>query len=183
MNFIQLIGSTDFELCTLAVATLCALTDFTLKKIKSVPVPLSNFVPIVIALLGTVIAELVACGKVDFSERLFYTAITAYSFGTVTSVCIRKLLRGEHAGDALSALVQGIAENICKEGSNAAYSKIAALLNAALQNESASGKDETLKQSVFTVLSSVKKDGVTVNEVSAVAELILQSAKQLKKEK
>ncbi|MBP5467559.1 MAG: hypothetical protein J6Y43_08380 [Clostridia bacterium] len=181
MNFIQFVGSEDFGVPAVIVALAVASTEFTLKKIKGVPDFVANWLPLFIAFFGTVLSELICKGRTDFSETLFYAAITSYSLGTVASVFARKILRGEAPSDALFALVQGIAEGVLKDGADAAISEIVAILSGV--TETSGENDERLKQNVVSVLSSVKKDGVTLDEISAVAELILLSAKQFGKEK
>lgn len=180
MNFIQFIGSEDFGLRAIIVAAIVAIAELVLKKIKGVPAFIANYLPLIIAIVLTAVSEFICKGRIEFSETLFYAAITAYSLGTVVAVSVRKLLRGENPSDALFALVQGIAEGILKDGADAAISEIVAILSGA---ENGSENDERVKQDVVSVLSSVKKDGVTLNEISAVAELILLSAKQFVKEK
>jgi|GEM_PF-3610604 len=181
MNFIQFVGSEDFGLRAVIVAAIVAAAEFALKKIKGVPDLIANYLPLFIAFFGTVLSELVYKGSIDFSETLFYAAITSYSLGTLVSVSLRKILRGEAKGDALFALVQGIAEGILQDDADAALGKIVAILSDVTEQNGEN--DERLKQNVVSVLNSVKKDGVTLDEISAVAELILLSAKQFGKEK
>ena len=181
MNFIQFIVSEDFGLRAGIVAAAVAVAEFVLKKIKGIPDFIANYLPLFIAFSGTAVSELIYKGQLEVSETLFYAAITSYSLGTVASVFARKMLRGENMGDALFALVQGIAEGVLKDGADAAISEIVAILSGV--TEQIGENDERVKQNVVSVLSSVKKDGVTLNEISAAAELILLSAKQFKKEK
>lgn len=181
MNFIQFIGSENFGLRTAIIAAAVAIADFALKKIKGVPNPAANYSPLIIALLGTGVTELIADGKIGFSETVFYEAITSYSLGTVISVTVRKILRGEKPSDALFALVQGIAEGVLKDGADAAIYEIVAILSGTTEENDKN--DERVKQKVVSVLDTVKKDGVSLNEIARVAETILLSAKQFKKEK
>lgn len=180
MNFIQFIVSEDFGLCAIIVAAIVAGTELVLKKIKGVPAFVANYLPLILAIVLTAVTELILKGQIEFSETLFYAAVTAYSLGTVVAVSARKILRGENPSNALFALVQGIAEGVLKDGADAALKEIVTILSGA---GNGGENDERVKQNVVSVLSSVKKDGVTLNEISAVAELILLSAKQLKKEK
>ena len=181
MNFIQFIGWEDFGLRAVIVAATVAIAELVIKKIKGIPDFIANYLPLFIAFSGTVLSELIYKGSIGFSETLFYAAITSYSLGTLVSVTLRKILRGEKPNDALFALVQGIAEGVLKDDADGALKKIVALLSGATKQNGEN--DEGIKQNVVSVLSSVKKDGVTLKEISAVAELILLSAKQFKKEK
>ena len=182
MNFIQFIGTENFGLHAIVVAAAVAVTDFVLKKIKGVPDAVANYVPLIVAVLGTAIAELIADGKIAFSETVLCTTITSYSLGTLVSVFARKILHGENVGDALLTLVKSIVEGVLKDGADAAalHEIVAILSDFTKQNDKNYAQ---IKSKVVSVLETVKKDGVSLQEINDVAEIILLSAKQFKKEK
>lgn len=181
MNFIQFIGTEDFGISALVLAVAVGITDFALKKIKGVPDYIANYLPLIVALLGTGVAEIIADGHITFSETAFYTAITSYSVGTLISVFARKTLRGENTGDALFALVQCVSAGVLKDGAEATLHEIVAILSDLIEQNDKN--DELIKDKVVSVLEAVKKDGVSPREITDVAEIILLSAKRLKKEK
>lgn len=179
MNVINLISVYGFGVKVAISSAIVAAAEILLKKFgKKLPNFIVNYLSLFIAFAAEFVGNLIACGSADFSEELLYGGIMAYSFGTLAQVWITKLISGENAEDELFLLVKKLAEHLCRKNSASELSVIAKLL----QNV-ASIDEETLKANVIDLLKTRAKNGVSQTEIAATAELILQSAKQLKKEK
>ena len=109
---------------------------------------------------------------------MLYGGLMAYSFGTVISVGIRKLISGETPENALLMLVSGVAENICVKNADAEYSEIVNILN----NLSEIDRKEA-KKGITALLKKAAKENVSDAEILAAAEIILLSAQNVIKEK
>ncbi len=176
--FIRFIGSGEFGLATVIIAVIVACVETVLNKIGKLPRWLENFLPLFVAVMGTILSDVIISGRAELKEDVLYGGIMAYSLGTILSVSVRKILRGEKADDALFSLVEGIAERVCRENSETELYKITDILESTLFSDPASAKNN-----VIAVLNVIKKDGVSSAEIAAVAEIILLSAQKLKKEK
>lgn len=178
MNVIRFIG---FEGLTIQVALIAAIVfaaETALKKFSArVPNLIANWLPLLVSLILTALVNLIS-GDCVFCENTLYEALLSYSFGTIAAVALSKIIRGEVPQDAFFMLIQGITEGILKENSAAEMAEIA----KALKNSENTNTDD-LKERIVLVLKKAAKDGVSQSEIAAIAELILQSAKTLKKEK
>ena len=179
MNLLQYIGLEGLGVKITVVSVIVAVSDFVLKKFGAkIPKFIVNYAPLVIAVIGTVVAELISSGKFKFDKEMFYGALVAYSFGTVISVAIRKLLRGETPDNPLLMLVSGVAENICVKNAGAEYSEIVNILNNLANIDRNSAKND-----ITALLKKAAKEDVSDAEILAAAEIILLSAQNLIKEK
>lgn len=178
MNVVRFIG---FEGLTVSVAVIAAIVfaaEIALKQLNGrIPHFIANWLPLFLAAICTLLKNLIT-GEKAFSENTVYCALFSYSLGTIAAVSLKSVLRGEVPEDAFLMLVKGIAEDVLKENSAAEMAEIA----DALKNAAASDTDG-LRELILSVLKKAAKDGVSQREIAAIAELILQSAKQLKKEK
>ena len=181
MNVIQYFGpfGNGLEIKVAAVAAIVAIADALFKIFGGrIPKFIVNYMPIIIAMAGAAIAELIASGKFSISKEIFYSGLMAYSVGTVVSVGIRKLIRGEKTENSLLMLVQGIAENICVQNAGAEYAEIVNILKTLAQTDRSGAKSDITAQ-----LKKVAKENVSDAEILAAAEIILLSAQNLIKEK
>lgn len=176
--FIRFIGSGEFGLTTAIIAVIVACVETVLMKFGKLPKWIENSLPLFIAVIGTVVSDVILNGRAELTEDVFYGGLMAYSLGTILSVSVRKILRGEKADDALFSLVEGITERVCRENSEAELLKITDILRSV-----ATGDPVSAKTDIVAVLDGIKKDGVSSAEIAAVAEIILLSAQKLKKEK
>lgn len=178
MNFIHLIESEEFGVSIAIIAVIVAVTETLLKKFKNTPQFLVNYLPLLVALIGTIVKDIILSGRVVVTEDVLYVGLMSYSLGTILSVSVQKILSGEKADDALFMLVKGITERICRENSKAEINKIVGIVLNAKDENTVSVVNE-----IVAVLDGVKKDDVSLSEITAVAESILLSAQKLKKEK
>ena len=174
--FIRFIESDEFGISVAIISVIVAATELALKKIGKIPQTVANYLPLIIAAVCSVAKDLILSGKATFNQDLLYGALTAYSIGTVISVSISKLIRGEKADDALLALINSLAKRVCRENSQSEFAKIAEILSLANDFDS-------VKNQVIALLESVKKEDVKDEDITTVAETILLSAQKLKKEK
>ncbi|GEM_PF-4456712 len=178
MNVINFISIHVFEFKVVISAIVVAAAEILLKKFgEKLPNFIVNYLSLFIAFAAEFFGDLIVSGSPCFTEELLYGALLAYSFGTFVQVWIIKLLRGENADNELFLLVKSITENLCGENSATEISAIAKLLK-----DVASADEEVLKERIVALLKKRAKDGVSETAITSVAELILQSAKQLKKE-
>ena len=178
MNFIQFMGLEGFGVQIAVVAAVVAVTEILLGRIKSVPDYIVNYLPLLVAAVGTVILGLILKEEFVFSEELFYESVLSYSAGSVVYVTVKKILRGEKPNDAVLTLVIGIAESICRENARTELKKIAQIVKDCADPESSSVKSE-----IISLLKSVAKDGVTKAEITDIAQAILLSAQKIGKAK
>lgn len=178
MNFIRFIGPDGFGVQIAAVAALVVATEILLYRIKNVPAWVANYLPLCLAAVGTIVGDLILSGEIVFSEDLFYEGVIAYSLGSVLFVSVRKILRGENPEDALFTLVKSIAKGVCTDDAERATAKIAEIIKNLGSIDFAAAKDE-----IVSVLKTVANDGVPKTRIADIAEAILQSAKNFKKEK
>lgn len=176
MNVINLISIQGFGLKVAISASIVAATEILFKKFgEKVPNFIVNYVSLFIAFAAEFVGNLVS-GNACLSEELLYGALLAYSFGTLAKVWIMKLLQGENVRDELFLLVKSITENLCVDSATD-ISAIAELLR-----NICSADEDALKERIIVLLKRGAKEGVSETAIKSVAELILQSAKQLKKE-
>lgn len=179
MEILRLLEPNGLGVKIAVLAAIVAATDFTLKKFGAkIPRFVVNYSPLVVAVLGSVIAELITSGKLQLTKDVFYGGFAAYSVGTVISVAVRKLLRGESDDNVLLTLVTSIAKNICANGSGADCSEIVRILSDLTEKDT-----EETKVRIITILKKAAKENVSDAEILATAEMILLSAQNLKKEK
>ena len=179
MKFLQLIGLDGLGLKVAVIAIAVAITDALLKKFsKRVPRFIVNYLPLLMAAVGVIIAELIVNKSAELAEESFYEALMAYSFGTVISVAVRKILRGENVDDALLMLVQGVAENLCGENAGEEFMEIVKILTDFNETD-----DAFISLEIASILKKAAKDGVSDADINAAAEIILLSAKNFIKEK
>lgn len=179
MNLLQFIGLEKLGLKITVISAIVAASDFLLKKFGGkLPRFIVNYSPLAVAVIGTIIAELIESGQFKLGKEIFYGGVMAYSFGTVISVGVRKLINGETPENALLMLVSGVAENICVKNAGAEYSEIVNILN----NLAAIDRTEA-KNSITALLKKAAKENVSDAEILAAAEIILLSAQNIIKEK
>ena len=153
-----------------------ATTEILLKKFGGkLPDFIVNYLSLFIAFIAELIGNIITEGNAGLSEELIYGGLIAYSLGTLVKVWIIKLLSGKAEKTQLFSLIKSITENLFAENSVAAISAIIELLQS-------SDDEETLKERIIALLKKRAKEGATDNAITSVAELILQSARQLKKE-
>ena len=178
MNVINFISIHGFEFKVVISAIVVAAAEILLKKFgEKLPNSIVNYLSLFIAVAAEFVGNLIVSGSPCFTEELLYGALLAYSLGTLATVWVIKLLRGENADKELFLLVKSITENLCRENSATEISAIAKLLK-----DIASADENALKERIVALLKKGAKDGVSETAITSVAELILQSAKQLKKE-
>ena len=179
MNVLQYIGLEELGVKISVVSVIVAVSDFLLKKFGAkIPKFIVNYLPLIIAIIGAFIAELIASGKFRLTKEVLYGGLVAYSFGTVMSVGVRKLMRGEVPDNSLLMLVSGIAENICVQNAGAEFSEIVNILNTLGSTDRAAAKSD-----IAAILKKAAKADVSDAEILAAAEIILLSAQNLIKEK
>ena len=178
MNVINFISIHGFEFKVVISAIIVAAAEILLKKFgEKLPNFIVNYLSLFIAFAAEFFGNLITYGNPCFTEELLYGALLAYSLGTLAQVWVVKLLRGENAESELFLLVKSITENICIESA----SELSAIVK--LLKDIASADENALKERIIALLNKTAKEGVSETEIAAIAELILQSAKQLKKER
>ena len=169
----------DYEGSGVTVAMIAAgvaVADFLVNRFSyALPPVITRWLPFIVAAVGAAIGDLVAVGTVCFAEETLYGVIAAYSLGTLISVFLRKIFRGEPLTDAFFALVAGLAEKVCVADENT--------VNAIITILNASSDFETAKRNIVDTMRPAAKDGADIAELAAVAEMILISAKRFNKEK
>ena len=174
MKFLNLLEANGFGVKVLVIGILVAIAELLLKKFCKNRPFLVNYLPLVLAFIGEIITELILNGEVILSEELFYGVVMAYSIGTLFSVWIKKILRGEMNKDELLLLIKSVAKNLCAENDGAVFSQIAKLLRNSELNP------QSLKEKIIALLEKSVKDGVSKAEITAATEKILLSAKSIK---
>ena len=177
MNVINLISVYGFGIKVAVSAAVVAATEILLKKFGGkLPTFIVNYLSLFIAFIAELIGNIITDGNANLSEELIYGGVIAYSLGTLLKVWIIKLVSGKMEKNQLFSLLKSITENLFAENSAAAISAIIKLLQS-------SDDQEALKERIIALLKKRAKEDAPDKAITSVAEVILQSAKQLKKEK
>ena len=177
-NFMSLLSSrTGLQIAV--ISAICAAISITLRTISEKSDKIPDFIAVygslAFAIVCATVWESVRLQKLLLSEETLSVGVLSYSVGTVISVAVRRIFKGERIESALVMLIEGIVSGLVTESPAA---EIAELLLLCPENGEAHREEN-----VAEILKKNAKDGVSDAEIESVVRLILISADRLIKKR